>query len=119
MKKYKFVYYEGNSIDLKTKVTGSKGFFAEEDFVLDEINNIRIPYKDINNVELFRLHGLGRMIRLNANNHNTIFLTVVRLNIANSFLIINFLATGKVSKFLSTKANSSLTKQQGNPNAGT
>ncbi len=60
------------------------------------------PFSQITNVEMFRLHGLGRMIKLVCK-ERTIFLTVVRLNFFGCFVIVNFFKAGKLCEALQQK----------------
>ena len=68
--------------------------------------------QSIRSAELFRLQGLGRMIRIE-HAGGTLFLTVVvRFCIAGQFATINFFKTGKLLKLLDSEL-----QQKGDSNA--
>ena len=77
---------DGNAISIKGK---------KEEF--------SIPRRELRSVELFRLHGLGRMIRI-VHGQNTLFVSVVRFCIADRFAVIDFFKTGSLVRDLSAVA---------------
>jgi hypothetical protein len=60
----------------------------------------RSPFGDILEAELFRLNGLGRVIRVE-HRGGRLFLSVVRLMIGQ-FAYINFFQTGTLQKLLAS-----------------
>jgi len=62
-------------------------------------SSIEVPYSSMNGIEMFRLHGLGRMIKLVCADR-TMFLTVIRLNVFGYFIFIDFLKTGRLYEAL-------------------
>jgi hypothetical protein len=60
---------------------------------------LTIPFSDVTSVEMFRLHGLGRMLKLVCK-ERTVFLTVVRVNLCGYFVIINFFRAGELYESL-------------------
>ena len=49
----------------------------------------------LRSVELFRLHGLGRMLKI-VHADGTLFLSVIRFSLLGYFAIVNFFATGQL-----------------------
>ena len=74
----------------------------DRNFRISGPRNVLIPFTEIGEPELFRLHGTGRMIRFSWRN-STIFVTVVRLNILGLFAIINFFRTGRLFERLRSR----------------
>ncbi len=95
--KYKIVYYAGESIDIHTKVKNA--VLTEVDGVVTITERRRggetLPLSGLASVELFRLHGLGRMLKIRCGGR-TVYLTVVRFCIGSLFAVVNFLATGRL-----------------------
>ena len=95
--KYKIVYYAGESIDIHTKVKNA--VLTEVDGVVTITERRRggetLPLSGFASVELFRLHGLGRMLKIRCGGR-TVYLTVVRFCIGSLFAVVNFLATGRL-----------------------
>ncbi|MEA4832478.1 MAG: DUF4375 domain-containing protein [Oscillospiraceae bacterium] len=103
MKEYKIIYYVGESIGSETIVT--KGVLHEEnDNLYIVTKNDRIALNMIYKSELFKLNGLGTMIKI-INDTKTIFLTAYRIffNIGTGFVIINYFETKKIKKHLDAK----------------
>ena len=99
--KSKIIYHIGDSINAQTIV--KKGYIY-----VDEPNQ-RIEFKggiynldNIKNVELYKMNGLGTMIKL-INREDTIYFSVPRIfiNIGTGFAIINYFATKKLYKTMS------------------
>lgn len=100
---FKIVYYQGSSISSKTRFESGKAITTDNGLLIKGQSEIQIPHKSIQNVELFRLNGLGRMIKITALDNQTTYLTVVRLNLGGYFVIVNFFDTGKLYKYLNYK----------------
>jgi hypothetical protein len=101
--KYKIIYHEGATIDVKTKVKSGLLFLSDDALVINEDSKSNsISFTTIESVEMFRLHGLGRMIKIK-HSLGTLYLTVVRLNLFGYFVIINFLKTGRIYDLIKAK----------------
>ncbi len=98
-KTFKIVYFEGERIDLSTKFLSGTGRLEGQYLIIDGPSPHRFLRSEIKDMELFRQHGLGRMLRFSTPN-GRFFMTVVRLNLFGYFVIINFWATGKLFKTL-------------------
>jgi hypothetical protein len=96
---YKVVYYQGETIDLKTKMKCAIASITDSALEIVGSDAITIPFAGIDQVELFRLYGLGRMIKVN-HDGRTLFMTVFRLNLSGIFVIVNFWRTGELLKRL-------------------
>jgi hypothetical protein len=100
LKKYKIIYYVGESIGLETIVY--KGVLQSENgniFIVSR--NDQIALNKINRSELIRLNGLGTMIKME-NDMKTIFLAAYRIffNIGTGFAITNYFGTKNIKKYL-------------------
>lgn len=100
VRSYKVIYHLGDSISLKTKVKNGRLKVTSYNIIISGKEAINISLKDIVCVELFRLNGLGRMIKLTLSNDGFLFVSVVRCLISGQFAIINFLKTGQLQKSL-------------------
>ena len=67
--------------------------------VISGKGNFKLELKDIKSVEMTRLHGSGRLIKIQTN-EDTVFLTVVRFCLFDMFAVVNFFKTGKLYKIL-------------------
>jgi hypothetical protein len=56
----------------------------------------------VTSVEMFRLHRLGRMLKLVCR-ERTVFLTVVRIKLFEYFVIINFFRVGELYEALTKR----------------
>ena len=103
--KYKVFFHRGDELTLKTRVM--KGYARLDDSALhiEGPGGFDIPLGELQEVELFRLHGLGRVIRLE-HRRGRLFLAVTRLMIGQ-FAFINFFKTGTLHKNLAAIARKS------------
>jgi hypothetical protein len=105
--KYRIFFHCGSDFDLKTRVEKGEAW-------IDSLGlNIKGPAGDIvikphaiQKSELFRLHGLGRAIRVE-HSKGILFLSVVRF-MFGQFALVNFFRTGELHKTLTSLANSTL-----------
>nr|WP_320048707.1 hypothetical protein [uncultured Desulfuromonas sp.] len=100
--KFKGIYHIGDEINLKTKVQSGVLSITNEQIKIEGTAPRIIDLSSCNSVEMFRLNGLGRMIKL-VSKRETFFLSVVRLNILGLFVIVNFKKTGKLFNELQNK----------------
>lgn len=107
--KYRIAYHMGNRLDVKTKVDSGILTVNSGCIEISGARPLTIPNSALRSVELFRLHGLGRMVKM-VYGDSMIFLTVVRFNLFGYFLLINFLKTGALYERL--KSASQQNRQQ-------
>jgi hypothetical protein len=93
--RYKVIYHVGTELTLKTRVSSGTLTFQDEAVSISGSAPLTVPYSEMVSVEMFRLHGLGRMIKLVCK-ERMIFLTVVRINLFGYFVIINFFRAGEL-----------------------
>ena len=93
--KYKIIYHVGNELTIKTKADSGYLVFNESSIFISGTSTLEVPYTSMIKIEMFRLHGLGRMIKLVCADC-TIFFAVIRLNIFGYFVFIDFLKTGRL-----------------------
>lgn len=103
MMRYKIIYHAGRELSIKTKVSSGTLTLHNDAASISGSTELTIPFSEVTSVEMFRLHGLGRMIKMVCK-ERTIFLTVVRINLFGYFAIINFFKTGELFKSLSVCA---------------
>jgi len=93
VKKYKVCFHRGDELTLKTRATKGHAWVDEKGLHVTSVaETISIPRRDLRSVEMFRLYGLGRVIRVD-HAQGRLFVTVVRFMIGQ-FALINFLETG-------------------------
>jgi hypothetical protein len=100
--KYKVFFHRGDELSLKTKVSKGRAWLDDAGLDVEGPNGFTIPSGEILEAELFRLHGLGRVIRIE-HKGGRLFLAVVRL-LLGQFAIINFFRTGTLQKQLALVA---------------
>lgn len=92
--KYKVAFHRGDDLSLKTRDEQGQAWLEDDGLHVDvPTGRVLISKKDLLSAELFRLHGLGRVIRIETRS-GRLFLTVVRLMIGQ-FAFINFFKTGR------------------------
>jgi hypothetical protein len=97
--RYKVIYHVGPEMSLKTKVSSGTLTWQDGAICISGSSQLTIPFTEVTDVEMFRLHGLGRMLKLVCK-ERTVFLTVVRINLFGYFVIINFFGAGKLYESL-------------------
>ncbi len=100
--RFKVFFHDGDMLGLKTRVLKGEAWIDDSGLNVKSSpsgSSILIPKRDLIKVDMFRLHGLGRVIQID---HRTgrLFLSVVRLMIGQ-FALINFFRTGRLHKALS------------------
>ena len=92
----RFSFHAGDALGLSTRVLKGEAWINDTGLNVEEpgVDHIVISTADIRTVEMFRLHGLGRVIQVDHRN-GRLFLSVVRLMIGQ-FAFINFFRTGKL-----------------------
>ena len=99
---YKVFFHCGNELSVKTRVAKGSAWLDDAGLHVEGQNRLTIPLGDILDAELFRLHGLGRVIRVDYRG-GRLFLSVVRLMIGQ-LAFINFLRTGALHKQIAAVA---------------
>jgi hypothetical protein len=99
---HKVFFHRGDQLLLKTEVSKGRAWLDDVGLHVEGPNGFTIPATDILGAELFRLHGLGRVIRIDYRG-GRLFLAVIRLMIGQ-FAFINFLRTGKLQQQLASLA---------------
>jgi len=90
--KYKVFFHRGEELSLKTKVAPGEAWLDGVGLHVKGPEEFTIPRSQLRGAEMFRLHGLGRVIRVE-HTQGRLFLSVVRLMIGQ-FALINFFKTG-------------------------
>lgn len=83
---------------MKTKVARGRAWIDADGLHIDGPSTLRISGADLLSTELFRLHGLGRVIWVE-HRHGRPFMSVVRFMVGQ-FAIINFFQTGRLHEQL-------------------
>jgi hypothetical protein len=92
MTPYKVFFHSGEELGLKTRVEKGTATLDESALRLEGPNGLSIPLSQINGVELFRLHGTMRVIRIN-HSGGRLYVSVIRFMIGQ-FASVNFFKTG-------------------------
>ena len=90
--KYKVFFHRGAELGFKTRVQKGQAWLDSSGLHIEGPDGFTIPNDDILEAEMFRLYGLGRVIRLDYRG-GRVFLSVVRLMIGQ-FAFINYFKTG-------------------------
>ena len=102
--KYKVFFHQGEDLGIKTHVNKGTAWVDGTGLHVEGPETITLLAKDITGVELFRLHGLGRVVKID-HRMGRLYLSVVRLMIGQ-FAFINFFKTGYLHQELSVLASS-------------
>ena len=105
MATYKVFFYIGEELGLKTRALKGRAWLDDSGLHVEGPTNLSIPRSEVRQVEMFRLHGLGRVIQVDHTN-GRLFVSVVRLMIGQ-FAFINFFKTGDLFKKLLAITNRS------------
>ena len=97
--RYKVIYYFGTTVDRSTKMAA--GRLQVKDGVIEMTGEepVRLMLAGLQSAELFRLHGLGRMIRV-VHEGKMFYVSVVRFQIAGQFAVIDAFKTGTLHDVL-------------------
>jgi hypothetical protein len=90
--KYQVFFHRGDELTLKTRVMKGYAQLDDSGLHIDGPGGFDIPRGELQQAELFRLHGLGRVIRIE-HRQGRLFLAVTRLMIGQ-FALLNFFKTG-------------------------
>ena len=96
---YNVVYHVGDAVDIKTRVETGRLELVADALVIHGDGELVVPFADLRSVELFRMHGTGRMLKI-VHAGGTLFVSVVRFSLFGQFAVINFFATGELNKAL-------------------
>ena len=96
---YRVIYHVGESIDISTKA--ATGRLALDNGLLEIVGvpRVTIPVGTLQGVELFRLHGSARMLKI-SHAAGTLFVSVIRFSFFGYFAVINFFGTGRLQREL-------------------
>jgi len=100
MKSKVFYHRSGNELSLKTRVPKGVAWLDPDGLHVEGTEKFTIAANDLVRAELFRLHGLGRVIQIDYRG-GRLYLAVVRL-VIGQFAFINFFWTGQLQAQLST-----------------
>jgi hypothetical protein len=101
--KYKVFFHAGDELGLKTRVSRGEAWLDKGGLHIHGKSELLIANDELRSAELFRLHGLGRVIRVE-HRRGRLFLSVVRFMIGQ-FATINFFKTGKLHQELVAMTN--------------
>jgi hypothetical protein len=96
---YRIVYWIGSKPDLSTKMLPGQAHINDAVLEIRGATSLQIPLSEISDAQLNRHQGSMRMISFRWR-QQAIYLTVVRINIAGYFVIVNFFGAGRLFKRL-------------------
>jgi len=100
MLRCKIFFHVGNELSLKTHASKGQAWIDTSGLnIRGPDDTFVIPMTDIRKVDMYRFHGLSRVIQVDHRN-GRLFLAATRLMIGQ-FALINFLRTGKLYRALS------------------
>lgn len=92
---HKVMYYQGEQIDLKTKVAVGRLEVGDGRLFIQGKQELTVAFDSLQSVELFRMHGIGRMLKVQ-HSDGTLFVAVIRCCLFGLFAISNFSGTGRL-----------------------
>jgi hypothetical protein len=97
---YPVIYHIGDTLNLGTKALEGRASLTQDGLTIAGPSPVELPIRDLRAAELFRLHGLGRCIRI-SHERGTIYVSVVRFVLFGGyFAAINFFQTGEFARRL-------------------
>jgi hypothetical protein len=100
---YKVFYHAGDELGIKTRVQKGHAYLDESGLHVRGPADIDMPVSDIHDIVLFRLHGLGRVVKID-HASGRLFISVTRFMIGQ-FATINFFKTGELYERLRGSAS--------------
>jgi hypothetical protein len=97
---YRVIYHVGDTLNLRTKALEGRAVLTQDALTITGPSPVEVPVRELRGVELFRLHGLGRTIRISYE-RGTVYLSVARFVLFGGyFASINFFRTGELARRL-------------------
>jgi len=93
---YRVLYHIGDTLDLRTEALAGRAALTPEVLTISGPSPVELPIREVRSAELFRLHGLGRCIRISYD-RGTVYVAVIRFMLFGYFALINFLRTGELA----------------------
>jgi hypothetical protein len=97
--KYRVLYHVGDSVSLRTKALEGRLALTHDVLKITGPSPVELSVRELRSAELFRLHGLGRCIRISHDN-GTLYVSVIRFLLSGYFSAINFFGTGDLARRL-------------------
>src|SRR5262245_29283297 len=95
----KVVYHQGEEIRLNTKANVGRLSVGAGRSLIRGKPEVSTPIEAQPSVELLRLHGTGRMLKI-SHEGGALFVSVLRFSLFGLFAVVNFFATGRLQKEL-------------------
>ena len=89
---YKVFYHSGEELGVKTRVEKGRAIIDDSALHLEGTGGFSVPLSDVTAVELFRLHGTMRVIKVD-HSGGRLYLSVTRFMVGQ-FASVSFLKTG-------------------------
>jgi hypothetical protein len=97
---YRVIYHVGDTLNLRTKGLEGRAALTQDALTITGPSPVEVPIRELRGAELFRLHGLGRFIRISYE-RGTVYVSVVRFVLFGGyFASINFFRTGELARRL-------------------
>ncbi len=97
---YRVIYHIGDTLNLRTKALEGRASLTQDVLTITGPSPVELPIRELRSAELFRLHGLGRCIRI-SDGRGTVYISVVRFVLFGGyFALINFFRTGELARRL-------------------
>jgi hypothetical protein len=94
---YRVIYHVGDTLNLQTKGLEGRASLTHCKLTITGPFPVELPIGELRAAEIFRLHGLGRFIRI-SHERGTIYVSVVRFVLFGGyFASINFFGTGELA----------------------
>lgn len=91
----KVLYHQGEEIGLRTKARVGGLSLQDDRLVIRGEPEVSIALDSLRSVELFRLHGTGRMLKV-IHEGGTLFVSVIRFSLFGLFAVVNSWGTRRL-----------------------
>jgi hypothetical protein len=93
------LYHIGDTVNLRTQALVGRLALTRDMLTIAGPTPLELSVREIRGAELFRLHGLGRCIRISSDK-GTVYISVVRFVLFGYFALVNFFQTGELARRL-------------------
>jgi hypothetical protein len=91
----KVLYHQGEEIGLRTEARVGGLSLQDDRLVIRGEAEVSIALESLRSVELFRLHGTGRMLKV-IHEGGTLFVSVIRFSLFGLFAVVNSFGTRRL-----------------------
>jgi hypothetical protein len=97
----KVIFHTREPIGLRARFSVGRLTIDGTSLLIDGTPQVSISSRELQSVEMFRMHGTGLMLRI-VHSGGVLFVSVIRFSLFGMFAIVNFLGTGRLKDEIET-----------------